>query len=271
MQLPSPRLDQRLADPRLGQVVDDEAELGQPLGRRPGRRQLPLADQQVVGEPGLGDRGQPLQHLAAEEPRRVGLVVNLVADPDQGVAAGCRPQRGHGAGYVGGGQVDPADHTSDAAAGRGHDQELLGLLDVGDRLHDHGLADPVRSGGRVQVLWPEAAPERRQAPVHPRVGPVGRVPEVVVGIDAVHHGVGTWSGSRPSATSSVHRSAGTGRPSMATASCTSAAVRAPTSTLATAGWPNGKARAAARNGTPWLVQTAWRRPARSTNSGGAGA
>ena len=58
---------------------------------------------------------------------------------------------------------------------------------------------------------------------------------------------------------------------MVTASRTSAAVRAPTSTLATAGWPNGKARAAARNGTPCLAQIAWRRPARSTSSGGAGA
>ena len=61
-------------------------------GRRPasssGRRQLARSQEEVVGETGRSDGPDPADDVLAQEPRRVRLVVDLVTDPDQAIAAG---------------------------------------------------------------------------------------------------------------------------------------------------------------------------------------
>src|SRR4029453_8915399 len=166
------------------------------------------------------------------------------------------------------------DRAGDAVGGGAHGQELLVLLAAGDGLDRDRRLEPLRPGGRVEVLDAEGPPDRRPRLVHPGVGPPPRVPEVGMGVAPPRPvprrpaGVGTWPGSRPLATRSAQSASGTGHAKPATASSTSAAERAPTSTLVTAGWPNGKASAAARRGVPGLAQTSASRtpraPARPT-------
>src|SRR4029453_18923726 len=132
----------------------------------------------------------------------------------------------------------------------------------------HRLPDALQPGGSVEVRGGERAVDL-PALVHPRVGTARRVPQVVMGVDAAHggpDGKGTCAGIRPVATSSAQRSAGTQRSYRATSSCSSATERTPTRTLVTAGWPYGKASAAARNGTPCLAHASCSLGARATRS-----
>ena len=58
------------------------------------RRQLARPDQQVVDETGATDGPDPAPDVVAQQPIRIGLVVDLVADPDQAVAAGTLAELG---------------------------------------------------------------------------------------------------------------------------------------------------------------------------------
>src|SRR5580698_4345121 len=74
----------------------------------------------------------------------------------------------------------------------------------------------------------------------------------------------------PSAARSSHSAAGISRSRSAIASLISAALRAPISTLATAGCRSGNRAAAARSGTPYRPQAASSSRARLTSAAGAG-
>ena len=98
---------------------------GMGSGRRERRRQLARPDQQVVDEPGVADRRDPAIDVGPQEPLGIGLVVDLVADPDEPrrrPAAVAQPAITSATAGIG--QVDPADDAGDERGGRGSREEL---------------------------------------------------------------------------------------------------------------------------------------------------
>ena len=75
-------------------MVDDEPEVRQRLGGLERRGELARPHQQVVGEAGPPDGGEPADDVRAQQPVGVRLVVHLVADPDQAFAARRLAERG---------------------------------------------------------------------------------------------------------------------------------------------------------------------------------
>ena len=90
-------------------MVDDEAHVREGPRGRQGRRHLAGPDQQVVGEPGRADRGDAPADIGSSDPGGIRLVVDLMADPDEPVATGPRPELGERVADARGGEVDPAD------------------------------------------------------------------------------------------------------------------------------------------------------------------
>ncbi len=67
-------------------MIDDEARIGHRRDEHVRSGQFARADQQVVNEVGVGDGRDPPPHVITGEPSGVGLVVDLVADPDEPIA-----------------------------------------------------------------------------------------------------------------------------------------------------------------------------------------
>src|SRR5256714_2252725 len=266
-----PRLPLPVRDVRLGQVVEDEVDLGQLPYHVDGHRQLRYQHQQVVHQPGGPDGAQPAEHLGPAEPARVGLVLYLVPDAGQPFAARAGTERGDPVGDVGGGEVDPADHALDQPiVGAGRGEELGGLPLVADRLYQHRVRHPA-VGDLPQVVDRVRAAQRSQGiAVHPRVLVLDRVPQVVVRIDDHDVGTGASGRSRPCAINSCHSSGGGGAAAARSALRSKwAALPAPTTTLATVGCAPAKTSAACGSVVPYSRHTAAIRRAFSTSSAGA--
>ena len=223
-------------------------------------------DEEVVDESSVTNRGQPGEDLGAAQPRRVRLVLDLVADADEPVAPGTVGETGELFTDRRCGEVDPSDDSGDQSARRGRGgEELLGFGGVADGLHEHRRRDP-RGGG----LGPEvgqvvtAADRFERRPGHPRVGAASRIPQVMVGVDLQESAVGIGASARssPAPTRSCQRAAGIAAEYHPTAWSTCAADAAPTSTHATAGWASGNCIAAAGSVTRWSRHTAASRRAR---------
>ena len=140
--------------------------------------------EEVVDEAGGGDRLEAAPHVAAQQPLGVGLVLDLVADAGEPLAALARAQRVDPLGDVGRREVDPADDGRDEpVGGRRLAQQVRRLLLARRRLHDHGRADAGRPGDREQVVEPPRPAQHLEVAGHPRVVAAARVPQVVVGVD----------------------------------------------------------------------------------------
>ena len=196
-------------DARLRGVVDDKPNLGVPLHGLQRGRQLSGANKDVIGQPGLPHRGDPVLHIFTQQPRRIGLVVDLVTDADQEAPTLAPAESGQGLRHRPIGQVHPADHAGDELVFRGGLEELARLLQARDSLDDHRSVDAVRVEQRLQVARVEAPANRGQVIPHPRILAVGGIPEMVVGIDH-HQGTGALATRRPSALSSSHAAGGIG-------------------------------------------------------------
>ena len=135
----------RRRDRRLGQVIQHEPHLGQRLRHLAGGVQLGRQHEQVVDESGRAHRGDAPAHVRAGQPHRVRLVLHLVPDADQPVAAGPGAQLVELFGDVPGGQVDPTHHTPDQAVAAGRRrQELLRLGALTHRLYQYRRRRPAR-------------------------------------------------------------------------------------------------------------------------------
>lgn len=232
-------------------MIDHEAHLGEGLHGGEGRRQLARAHQDVVGEAGLADGGDPALDVVSHQPFGVGLVVDLVPDGDQVLAVGSGFELGDDLTDGRVGQVHPSDGAGDEI-GRGCDlEEVLGLLEARDRLDHDRPVDAVGLEPGTEIPRTALALENHEIVGHPVVVviPVGRVPEVMMGVDGAGHvgsllrsydparlGVGASGCSRPSAFSSAHRSSGISTPSWWTVSSRWEILRTPATTVATAGW-----------------------------------
>ena len=172
-------------DGRLAQVVEDEGEFGQGGGRLDAGGSWCGQDDQVVDQAGVGDGGQTAAYVRAQQPLRVGLALDLVADALEVLAAGEFAQPGELVGDVRAGEVGPADDSRDQVVLGGEGQELRGLLGHGDRLDEDGAVDSGRAGLGGEVRHGEVAPERRCRSGDPVLVPDGQVPDVVVGVDTV--------------------------------------------------------------------------------------
>jgi hypothetical protein len=64
-------------------VIDHESDAWQITGGRQGGRQFARPNQQVENEASCPDDREPSAHRRTQQPLRIGLVVDLVTDPDQ--------------------------------------------------------------------------------------------------------------------------------------------------------------------------------------------
>ena len=132
-------------------MVDDEPDLRQRTGTVDGRRQLARPDQEVVREPGGAHGRDAPPDVGASQPVRIGLVVDLVADPDEAVAARAVPKPGDRVGDRRVGQVDPADDAGDERVAAAMARKLSRLLEARARLDEDRRVDPRggEEGGEV--------------------------------------------------------------------------------------------------------------------------
>ena len=162
-------------------MIDDEPHPGVVAHQRERGRQLARFDKDVVGEIGLADGGDAAAHLFLCEPLGIGLVVHLVADPDELGAARAGAQLCQLLRNVRR-KVDPPDHARDEVMLRGRREELASLIEARARLDEDRLVDAVRGEQRLQVLGAEPPADRRERLGHPRIGRIGRVPEMMVSV-----------------------------------------------------------------------------------------
>src|SRR5260370_32812983 len=74
-------------DSWLGDVVEHEAYIGKVAHQLDGGWKLTGSDQEVVDQTCIADCANPAPHLRAQQPARISLVVDLVADAHQRAAA----------------------------------------------------------------------------------------------------------------------------------------------------------------------------------------
>ena len=177
-----PRLQLAARDRRLGEVVDDEHELVERAHGLDRRRQLRREREQVVDEPGVGDRAQPGAHVVAAEPARIGLALHLVADADEPLA---RPAPAQRVGHVRRPSDRPSRRRRRSARARRREREQVGcLLGHGDRLHEHGRVDARGRATVARSSTRERAAQRRQrGAVDPGLVAHREIPQVVVCVE----------------------------------------------------------------------------------------
>ncbi len=135
-----------------------------------------------------GDCSKPGQNVGTTKPVRVGLVLSEAANADEPTPAASVQQTVELLANVGGCDIDIADDSGDQRFEFGEVEQLLGLGDVGDRLHDDGAADVLTSNCRLQVGDAEVAAKcRHLGPGHPGLRAGCKIPEMVVGVDAQGH------------------------------------------------------------------------------------
>ena len=176
-------------------MIDYEAHVRNRLHQRQRGRQLTRADEDVVREAGLADRGDASAHVLFPEPLGIGLVVHLMADPDELLSTRSRVQRGDLLRDVRG-EVDPADDARDEVVSRGRRKEFARLVEARSGLHEDRAVDAVRGEQRLEVLGAEPPPDRREGVGHPRIGRARRVPEVVVSVYDDHAAPSGYAYSR---------------------------------------------------------------------------
>ena len=110
-------------------MVQHKVRLRKGARRRDRGRQLARADQEIVGQVVSEDPLEAAPDIAAIDPRRIGFVMNLMADADQPVAARQAAQPIDRGVELRIGQVDPADDTGNERRLLCNAQELLGLVE----------------------------------------------------------------------------------------------------------------------------------------------
>ena len=99
-------------------MIEHEGQLRRHGRGGDGRPKLRAGRDHVIDEPGVGHRGQPVQHGRPGQPVGVGLGQHRMADSHQPVAPGKLPERGYGIRHARRFEVYPADHAGDQVAGR---------------------------------------------------------------------------------------------------------------------------------------------------------
>ena len=122
-------------------MVEDEAQVAVSLRACDRCGQLAGPNEEIERKVGVGNRPEASLHVAANDPVRIWLVVNLVPDADE-------PSPGEGgkcAGdLVGRGEIDPADHADHPGRRLGDLEKLLRLVERRSRLDDNRSVDPIR-------------------------------------------------------------------------------------------------------------------------------
>jgi hypothetical protein len=126
-------------------VVEHEGQLGVGSHDLYGCGQLWRQHEQVVDETGGAHRGETPADVLAQQPGEVGLVLHLVTNADEAITTRPRTQSGDLIRHRGVGEVDPTHHTGHGRRRVGGDcEELLGLRDVTNGLHQDGRVDAGR-------------------------------------------------------------------------------------------------------------------------------
>ena len=114
--------------------------------------QLARADEEVVPEPASLDGREPASNVSPTQPVRIALVVDLVPDADEAVAAGTAHQRVEIVADRGGREVDPANDAPDEVLLGCEREEAARLVEARDRLDKDRPGDT--RGPRAPVRGP---------------------------------------------------------------------------------------------------------------------
>ena len=166
-------------------MVEHEPHVRQAIDRLDDQREMLGRDHQVVYNPRLGHGGQPFLHAGASQVARVGLYLELMADADQLLAAGRRPQSGQGARHVRAVEVHPADHARQRRRVRGKREQVKRLACGVAGLDDHGGIHTMVIQHLFQVGQQER-PSKQGKLIRPRLWPHRQIPQVHVGVDNCH-------------------------------------------------------------------------------------
>src|SRR5205085_7114445 len=110
------------------------------------------------------------------------------------------------------------------------------------RLHQNRRGDVAQQG--TQIVQPVVTGDR-EVRRHPAIVAARDGPDMMVGVDLSHSGVGALSGSKPARRNSTQRAPGISACMRAAFCCTSAVVRGPGMTAVTTGWAAQNCSAAA--------------------------
>ncbi len=227
---PLPRLPHALGDRRLGAVIHDHRQVRMAIQHRQQCRQLRGPHERVEAQPQPGQGRQRAADLGAQDPRRVGQVLQHRPHALQQRVARQSRQRGNG---LGGAQVGPAHDTFDDAAAVPRDIEQIPRLgDGGGRLHEHRRRDVRLLAQRLHVGQRKVAVDRRQRRREPAVVAARERPHVVMGVDESGHrdaGNGASAAMRPRSRNSAQSAGGIACRISATSVSNSAHERAPPS------------------------------------------
>ena len=230
----TPRIELALADERLGAVIDDDTQIGMPVGEGEDTRQVPRPGERIEHQPVCRHRVHRGLYVGAQQPVVVGDVLQHGAQADQQSVARERVDLLCG---VCGGEIDPPDDTRDRRFTRRDLEHEARLGDRGGRLDEDRALDPVALAERLEILCAEIAVDRTLLGRKPAIVPAGQLPEMLMGVDAhAYPGVGASAASRPADFRDCHSSGGSGRARAAHCSATSSGVTAPSTTELTAGW-----------------------------------
>ncbi len=173
-------------DVGLGRVIDDDGQVRVAVEHRQQRGQLLGLDERVEPQAQPRQRGQRAAHVGAQDPRRVGQVLQHRTDGLEQRIAGEPRQRGDG---VGGGKINPADHAHDEPAAVLRDLEQESRLRHRRRgLHEHGRRYARRFVQRLHVAQREIAVDLGQVRRQPSVVATLQRPHVMMRIDVAGHG-----------------------------------------------------------------------------------
>src|SRR5262249_666659 len=180
-------------DPQVGDALRDQRNMFQMTGQYPH-----VVERQAAGcqDP------QPLQNVRADDPIRVRLDINQMADADQSRLARTYIECSFNAARMR--ERRPTNHACDPIIGVSIGEQCLIFRRVIRRFNRHGAVDPSRLELRRQVVWLKGTPKRLErgiACVRQYVHPgrlIGTVtPEVLMCIDDETHrmpprGLGIW-------------------------------------------------------------------------------
>src|SRR5579864_4204312 len=139
------------------------------------------AKEQVIWDPAACELAQAAQHIVAQQPVDLRLILNQVPHALKlWITLEFVERRAHP--RIG--QVHPAHYASNELVFRRETEQPAGLIENGIRLHHYRSVEAVPFEDGLQVAGKKIAPERRFARRYPRIPEAADIPEVLVRVDA---------------------------------------------------------------------------------------
>jgi hypothetical protein len=165
-------------------MIEHDGEVGQPARDFQHRFELRRSDRDgIEGQPRGTEQPERFDHLRLQQPFRIGLVADEVADADQLAAPHQFLERLRGGGRIG--QRNPADHATDEIRRALDVEEFARLVEL-QHLHQHGAVDAAGGKFGTQIVGREIAVETLTCLRRPVIGMPADPPKVMMRVDDAH-------------------------------------------------------------------------------------